>query len=64
VLVVINKDASVWLVILDSFYMNNIAGMEILHHNPFMSGVCFRKEQILISLLQLWAKSFQPWQKW
>lgn len=42
----------------------DVAIVEILYHNLFMFEIDFRKEQILISLLQLWAKSFQPWQRW
>lgn len=44
--------------------MYDVAIVEILYHNSFMFDIDFRKEQILISLLQLWVKSFQPWQRW
>lgn len=46
------------------FYMNDVTVVETLNPNSFMFDIYFRKEQILISLLQLWAKSFQPWQRW
>lgn len=40
------------------------AVVEILCCKSFMFAVYFRKVQILTSLLQLWAKSFRPWQRW